>query len=280
MADSRTVRIWDLVAVHSARQGAPPSIADVCAVAVAALAVSGAGLTAVSRAGTAHVMCVTDDVSEQLAELQLIVGEGPRSDAAGFGGPVLAADLSAGHIARRWPAFASMAVQAGAAAVFAFPLQIGAIRAGILELYRIRPGPLTLRQLGDALVLADTATVLMLDGQHSDGLDHDGVGYKGPAPDGVGPDGHARDGRDQPAGQAGPSTSAGGPAAELARRRAEIDQATGMLTEQLGVGIEEAFVRLRAYAYARERRLIEVAGDIVARRLRLGPGRDLRGGEQ
>jgi hypothetical protein len=129
-------------------------------------------------------------------------------------------------------------------------------------------------------VLADTATVLMLDGQHSDGLDHDGVGYKGPAPDGVGPDGHARDGRDQPAGQAGPSTSAGGPAAELARRRAEIDQATGMLTEQLGVGIEEAFVRLRAYAYARERRLIEVAGDIVARRLRLGPGRDLRGGEQ
>src|ERR1019366_8769556 len=81
-------------------------------------------------------------------------------------------------------------------------------------------------------------------------------------------------------GRAGPETGGGGPAAELARRRAEIDQATGMLTEQLGVGIEEAFVRLRAYAYARERRLIEVAGDIVARRLRLGPGRDLRGGEQ
>ncbi len=63
---------------------------------------------------------------------------------------------------------------------------------------------------------------------------------------------------------------------ELGRRRAEIDQATGMLTEQLGTGIAEAFVRLRAYAYAVDRQLADVAHDIVTRRLRLdgadGPG--------
>jgi AmiR/NasT family two-component response regulator len=53
--------------------------------------------------------------------------------------------------------------------------------------------------------------------------------------------------------------------------RAEIDQATGMLTEQLGTGIADAFVRLRAYAYANDRRLSDVARDIVARRLRLYP---------
>ena len=45
-----------------------------------------------------------------------------------------------------------------------------------------------------------------------------------------------------------------------------------MLTEQLGVGIEEAFVRLRAYAYAHDKRLADVAHDLVARTLRLGPG--------
>jgi AmiR/NasT family two-component response regulator len=56
--------------------------------------------------------------------------------------------------------------------------------------------------------------------------------------------------------------------------RAEIDQATGMLTEQLGVGIAEAFLRLRAYAYAHDRRLSDLAGDIVARRLRLRPDPD------
>ena len=51
-----------------------------------------------------------------------------------------------------------------------------------------------------------------------------------------------------------------------------------MLTEQLGVGIAEAFIRLRGYAYAHDRRLADLASDIVARRLRLchdpGPSTD------
>ncbi|WP_341533603.1 ANTAR domain-containing protein [Streptomyces cinnamoneus] len=58
---------------------------------------------------------------------------------------------------------------------------------------------------------------------------------------------------------------------DLGTYRAEIDQASGMLTVQLGVGIEEAFVRLRAYAYAQGRRLADVAADVVARRLRFSP---------
>ncbi|MCX5175366.1 ANTAR domain-containing protein [Streptomyces virginiae] len=48
-----------------------------------------------------------------------------------------------------------------------------------------------------------------------------------------------------------------------------------MLTVQLGVGIEEAFVRLRAYSYAHGRRLAEVAADVVARRLRFTPDPDV-----
>ena len=44
-----------------------------------------------------------------------------------------------------------------------------------------------------------------------------------------------------------------------------------MLTEQLGVGIAEAFVRLRAYAYVNDLRLTDVARDIVGRHLRLQP---------
>jgi hypothetical protein len=42
---------------------------------------------------------------------------------------------------------------------------MGAIRAGVLGLYRERPGPLSAVQLGDALVFADTATLLLLDAQ-------------------------------------------------------------------------------------------------------------------
>ena len=98
-------------------------------------------------------------------------------------------------------------------------------------------------QLGDALIFADTATLLLLS---ADQADQAGGGAAGAGP--------------------------GGQPADLAGHRAEIDQATGMLTEQLGVGIAEAFIRLRAYAYLHDRPLADLARDIVARRLRLGSG--------
>jgi ANTAR domain len=247
--DNRLAGIWGLVAEQAAGRGDRVTAGDVCAAAVAAVEVTGAWLSA-SGAQAGHLMQVTDEVSEQLAELQLILGEGPALDVAAFGGPALASDLAERESGRRWPAFAPAACQAGAAAVFAFPLGIGAIQAGVLGLYRDKPGRLTDVQLGDALLFADTATLLLLDAQ---------------------------------AGQLGrldEHDELGGQQADLARHRAEIDQATGMLTEQLGVGITEAFTRLRAYAYAKDLRLADVARDIVARRLRLHPGPGLfRDGE-
>jgi hypothetical protein len=244
MKGSRPGRIWGLVAGQAASRGGRVSAADACAAAVAAVEVTGAWLNAAGDSEAGHLMCVTDQVSEHLAELQLTLGEGPCLDAAASGGPVLASDLGEIEAAGRWPVFAPAARQAGAAAIFALPLRIGAIRAGVMGLYRERPGPLTAFQLGDALTFADTATLLLLDSQD-------------PAAAGS---------------AAGPGP--GGQPADLALHRAEIDQATGMLTEQLGTGIANAFVRLRAYAYANDLRLTDVARDIVARRLRLQPDLD------
>lgn len=67
-----------------------------------------------------------------------------------------------------------------------------------------------------------------------------------------------------------------GQAPDLALHRAEIDQGTGMLAVQLDVPAAAAVARLRAYAYCQDRRLADVAGDIVAWRLRLhrDPGQD------
>jgi hypothetical protein len=214
------------------------SAGDACAAVVPGVQVTGAWLSATRDADAGHLMRVTDEVSERLAELELTLGEGPSLDASASGGPALASDLADGESEYRWPVFAPAACAAGAAAVFAFPLSVGAIRAGVLSLYRDRPGPLSNFQLGDALVFADTATLLLLDGQDR-------------------------------AGTAGPGAGPGGQPAGLASHRAEIDQATGMLTEQLGVGIGDAFARLRAYAYLNDLRLRDVARDIVARRLRL-----------
>lgn len=62
------------------------------------------------------------------------------------------------------------------------------------------------------------------------------------------------------------------------REHCRQGQATGMLTIQLGLSAGQAFARLRAYAYCQDRRLADVAGDIVARRLRLGSGPGQDGG--
>jgi hypothetical protein len=242
MTGYRAARIWGLVARQAASRGGRVSAADVCEAAVAAVAVTGAWLSAARGTEPGHLMRVTDEVSEQLAELHLTLGEGPSLDVSASGGPVLVSDLAAGEFERRWPVFVPAARQAGAAAIFAFPLRIGAIRAGVLGLYRERPGSLSAFQLGDALVFADTATLLLLDGSP-----------------------------DQAVGAPAAGAGLAGQPADLVLRRAEIDQATGMLTEQLGTGIADAFVRLRAYAYVNDLRLTDVARDIVARRLRLRP---------
>jgi hypothetical protein len=239
---SRSARIQALVAEQAGRRGARVGVVDVCTAAVAALPVGGAGLSAMSRSAASHPLCSTDDVSEQLEELQLTLGEGPCVDAFAQGAAVLTPDLLTAEVQDRWAVFADAAAEAGARSVFAFPLQMGAISPGVLDLYSQDPGRLNAEELADALAFADTATLVLLDSR----ID----GEAGLA------DERSADGRFE----------------DLGGYRAEIDQATGMLTAQLGVSAEDAFVRLRAHAYARGRRLAAVAADVVAHRLTFPSG--------
>src|SRR5207302_40767 len=48
----------------------------------------------------------------------------------------------------------------------------------------------------------------------------------------------------------------------------QVHQATGMISAQLDVGVDEAFTLLRARAFADRKPLAELAADVVARRLR------------
>lgn len=235
-AGSRSARIQGLVSEQAAKHGGRVSVLDVCAAAVATLPVGGAGVSAMSRNSASNPLCSTDPISERLEELQLTLGEGPCVDAFTRGSAVLTPDLRADDVHARWPMFAPAAEQAGAGAVFAFPLQIGAISPGVLDMYATAPGGLDTEELADAMAFADTATLILL-GTGTGGPDHGGL-------------------------------------ADLGGYRAEIDQATGMLTEQLSVNLEEAFIRLRAHAYAQDRRLADVAADVVARRLRFPPDTD------
>ena len=231
-------RLWALVAEHAATRGRRAGVADACAVAVTQAHLSGAGVTMMTRAHSGRVVCVTDDVSARVEELQLTLGEGPCMDAHASSGPVLSADLRGPEAAHRWPAFAPAAAAAGAAALFAFPLRLGTLRLGVMDLYHDEPRPLLSGELRDALILADAATLLLVGQETVPATDADGA--------------EAHDGLFR----------------EREGYRAEIDQATGMVSVQLGTGIDDAFARLRGYAYAHDHSLTDVARDVVARRLR------------
>ncbi|MFJ6836372.1 GAF and ANTAR domain-containing protein [Streptomyces sp. NPDC091209] len=249
---SRSARIQALVAEQAALRGARVGVLDVCTAAVAALPVGGAGMSAMSRDRASHPLCSTDSVSQHLEELQLTLGEGPCVDAYVLGSTVLCPDLLAGELPRHWTVFTDAALEAGARAVFAFPLQIGAVRPGVLDLYSSSSVELDAEEVADAMAFADAATLILLDARISE----TGVPFDTHAPD---------------ADAAGTDRPDAAPFDDLGGYRAEIDQATGILMVQLDVGFEEAFIRLRAHAYARGTRLSVVAADVVAHRLRLPP---------
>ena len=242
MNTDRRMRLWSQVAGNA--QGAPVGVEHVCAAVISATGVDGVAVTAVLRDGLRETVYASDAIVSELAESTLTLGEGPGVDALA-GGPVLVADLTSVDSLARWPVFAPAAVHAGAAAMFALPLRVGAVHVGVMDLYCAEPVVLFGERLADVLVLADTACALLLDAAQHDR----------PRPSGR---------RPEPAGLAHP----------------EVHQATGMVTVQLGVTAAVALIRLRAYAYAHDRRLREVAEDVVARRLRFRPDPDGGRGER
>jgi hypothetical protein len=192
-------------------------------------------------AGHRGTVCATDDIARRIEDLQFALGEGPCFDAFTGGGPVLMSDVNTalGSDGARWPVFAEAIGAVGVGALFAFPLLIGAIPLGALDLYRRRSEPLTEPQLRAAWSIADAAAGALLDVRSGTAMD---------LPSQTAPVG--------------------------ASYRLEVHQATGMVSVQLGVPIDEAFLRLRAYAFSCERNIDEVSRDLVAGRLQLSPEED------
>jgi hypothetical protein len=209
-----------------------------CSAAVRALPASGAGLSMMTESGMRGVAAASDETSERIDELQFDLGEGPCMDAFASRRPVLEADLEGGGMTR-WPLYAAAAHDEGVRAAFAFPLQVGAARLGVLDIYRAVPGSLSVEELAQALTFADVATTMLLDAQED-----------------ASP-GDAADGLD-----------------EALDYHFELHQAQGMVMVQLGVGLAAALALLRAYAYSHDRHLAEVARDVVTRTLRLDQVRD------
>ncbi len=225
MASTRVAEILSVVQTESSNGlDLPACLARLCARTVP---VSGVGLALMTDEGPAGTVAATDGTALQLEELQFSLGEGPCVDASRTGRPVLQPDVSRTAPAR-WPAFAAGAEAAGLVAVFAFPLRVGAIRLGVLDLYRTTAGALSAEELADALSFADAATAILLHLQA------------------------------QIAGWDLPAASL-----TLFDDRAEVHQATGVVSVQAAVSLQEALLLLRARAFADQRLIGELALDVL-----------------
>ena len=124
----------------------------------------GVGLAVVSSQGVPETAFVSDARSQRIEDLQFTLGEGPCVDAVRSGSPLLLDDVRAVTDAtRRWPAFAKEAESCGVRAVFAFPVQVGAIVLGSLDLYRSRPSTLADAELAAVLRTVDRIASVLLD---------------------------------------------------------------------------------------------------------------------
>jgi hypothetical protein len=218
-----------LAALIGGAEDESPSLTTVCRSASKMLRMSGASVVLMG-AGTFPSVASAYGVSVTVQDLELTLGEGPAIDAYAEGAPVLVDDLAS--FSSRWPQFTRAAMDIGIRSVYAFPLQLGAIKLGVLVLYRDELGALAGEDLSAALLVGNLVTNQIIDMQ---------------------------------AGAVSESLAWG---LEIDDYRAVVHQATGMISAQLDCPIGEALVRLRGRAFASERPLEDVAADVVTGDLR------------
>lgn len=228
--DSR-VKAEILDDLRQARRAGESSAACLIAACVDVLGVTGAGIMVMVDGAHRGTVGGSDDAIRLVEDLQFTLGVGPCIDTCSTGLPVLEPDL-ANPAVSRWPGFSEPVVDAGVAAIFGFPVQIGGRGLGALDIYCYAVGDLRPEQHADALIMADM-------------IANEILGWQAEAEPGT-----LASELDQPE-----------------PLRFVVHQASGMLSVQLDLTVDDALASLRAYAYAEERPIGDVAADIVHRRL-------------
>ncbi|MFF2109266.1 ANTAR domain-containing protein [Rhodococcus koreensis] len=230
MADEdRRHVLWRAVADAAGSPGQGTWGRSVCRNCVATLiGIDAAAVTLRATASAQDMLGASVEWAGLLEDQQYTLGEGPGVQAFTQGSPVLVDDLSAAD--HQWPAFTEAAQSVGVAAVFAFPLQLGAIALGTLDLYRRSPGALPPGVLAEAAALADLiALVLLAKADRAEATDQVWLRQIGSYHD--------------------------------------VHIATGMLSARHGISLAEAFTRLRAHAFGRGGSVLDTARDVIARRI-------------
>lgn len=189
-----------------------------------------AGLLLADAAGLLRVMASSSERSEALELLQSQNSEGPCFECFHRGRPVFSENLAADSA--RWPMFAPAAIDKGFRSVQALPMRVRAETVGALNLFRAEPGRIGERDVALGQGMADIAAIALL---------------------------HERTVRE--------SRGIVEQLQAALNSRVVIEQAKGLLAERAQIGVDSAFERLRGYARARNRRLSDVARELIDGRL-------------
>jgi GAF domain-containing protein len=198
-------------------------VADRC---VQVLDVEAAGLMLVASDGDLRVMASSSEAMRVLELFELQASEGPCLDCYRTGAPVAQPDLA--DPGGRWPRFAPEALAAGFHAVHALPMRLRGTVIGALNLFQRTPGLMRDADVEAAQAFADVATIAIL--QHRAALEanilNEQLNY-------------------------------------ALNSRIVIEQAKGMVAERNGLNMEQAFSTLRNHARNHNRRLVDVATDVI-----------------
>ncbi|WIB61910.1 GAF and ANTAR domain-containing protein [Curtobacterium sp. MCLR17_007] len=208
---------------------------DLCAPFLAAFPVDSVAISTLGDPLGSETVGASDDSAARWDEIQLDLGEGPCWEALDRGAPVLVPDLQDTETVR-WPLalHALRATQLGA--VFAFPMHVGPIPVGAVDLFgrasvSLRPS-----------VVEDAVTMTGLVARH---VLHRALVRTERAEEGT--------------------WNTGSSSGRYSRR--EVHQASGMIAAQTGAGAADSLLLLRAFAHTAGRPVLELAADVIAGRV-------------
>jgi GAF domain-containing protein len=198
-------------------------VADRC---VEVLDIDAAGLMLLAPEGDLRVMASSSEAMRILELFEIQTEEGPCLDCYRTGEPVVNQDLTA--VNGRWPRFAAEALKAGFHSVHALPLRVHDKIIGALNLFHAGQGEINEIDVAVAQAFADVASIAIL--QYRAALESQVLNEQ---------------------------------LHHALNSRVVIEQAKGMVAERKKVDLEQAFSLLRAYARSQNRRLADVARDVI-----------------
>ncbi|MEN0083456.1 MAG: GAF and ANTAR domain-containing protein [Leifsonia sp.] len=207
-------------------RGDAPSDRDLGRPFVDLFPVSGTAISTLGDLLGSETLYASDPLAARLDELQFDLGIGPCWDALRTARPVIEPDLAA-HPRSTWPVFSETAAADGVGSLFAFPMLVGSLQVGAVDMYSRRPMTLDRVQTRQAASLADLVGRVVL----RRALVRAAV--------------------------ADPEE----PESPFSRRL--IHQASGMVLAQLDISAEDARLVIQGHAFATGRSMMEVSRDIV-----------------